>query len=158
MADDYYQNLPKKRMGVGALLFDESGKILLVKPTYKDHWSIPGGVVEKDESPRTACIREIKEELGLAMIALQFVCVDYISDDGKKSENLQFIFSGPELSKSQIDTIKLPSDELSEWKFLAIKEALLILSEKMSRRLSRCLAVLPENRSVYLEDQEPRGF
>jgi ADP-ribose pyrophosphatase YjhB (NUDIX family) len=38
-------------MAAGALLFDEDGRILLVEPTYKPYWEIPGGVVEADESP-----------------------------------------------------------------------------------------------------------
>jgi len=43
---DYYKSLPMKRMGSGALFFDSAGRILIVKPSYKDVWEIPGGVVE----------------------------------------------------------------------------------------------------------------
>jgi ADP-ribose pyrophosphatase YjhB (NUDIX family) len=52
-------------MAAGALLFDAADRILLVQPTYKRSWEIPGGVVEADESPHTAVCRELKEELGL---------------------------------------------------------------------------------------------
>ena len=45
--EDYYKHLPKKRMGVGALFLSGKNDLLIVKPNYKDHWSIPGGVVEE---------------------------------------------------------------------------------------------------------------
>ena len=36
--------------------------ILLIKPTYRPHWELPGGKVEKGEAPETAAVRETKEE------------------------------------------------------------------------------------------------
>ncbi|MCX6716561.1 MAG: NUDIX hydrolase [Candidatus Taylorbacteria bacterium] len=65
MTNDYYKNLPKKRMGAGAIFLNEKDEILIVKPSYKDFWSMAGGVVEKNESPKDACIREVKEEIGI---------------------------------------------------------------------------------------------
>ncbi len=66
MSDKTYQrSLPKKRMSAGALFFDEVGRLLVVEPAYKANWEIPGGVVELDESPREARMREAKEELGV---------------------------------------------------------------------------------------------
>lgn len=61
MGNQYYKGLPKKRMGVGALFLNDKNEILIVKPSYKDHWSVPGGVVDENESPRQACIREVKK-------------------------------------------------------------------------------------------------
>jgi len=46
----------------------EKGKILLIKrrtPPYKDHWALPGGFVELNETLEEAVAREIKEETGL---------------------------------------------------------------------------------------------
>ena len=65
MTNDYTATLPRKRMGAAVLLSDHDGRVLLVEPTYKDYWEIPGGSVEADESPYTAVVREIREELGL---------------------------------------------------------------------------------------------
>jgi 8-oxo-dGTP pyrophosphatase MutT (NUDIX family) len=45
-ADDYTATLPRKRMGAAVLFTDPEGRILIVEPTYKDYWEIPGGVVE----------------------------------------------------------------------------------------------------------------
>jgi 8-oxo-dGTP diphosphatase len=55
------------RVAAGALFCDDAGRVLLVKPTYKEGWDLPGGYVEPGETPTEACVREIKEELGSAV-------------------------------------------------------------------------------------------
>ena len=107
MENQYYKGLPKKRMGVGALFFNEKDELLILKPTYKDYWSIPGGIIDANESPREACIREIKEETGLNISSVKFLCVDYCRNLGnEKGESLQFMFYGGILSENQISNIK----------------------------------------------------
>ncbi len=61
-----YPNQPI--VGVGAVIIDDNGKVLLVKraqPPGKDLWAIPGGIVKLGETLRNAVKREIKEETGL---------------------------------------------------------------------------------------------
>ncbi|MCP5099570.1 MAG: NUDIX hydrolase, partial [Chloroflexi bacterium] len=72
----YQQSLPKKRMSAGALFFDELGRLLVVNPTYKPTWEIPGGAIELNESPYQGCKREIEEELGLIRNLVRLICVD----------------------------------------------------------------------------------
>jgi 8-oxo-dGTP diphosphatase len=56
-------------IGVGAVLFDPAHEhVLLVKrgtPPAQGLWSVPGGMVERGESLRAACAREVQEETGL---------------------------------------------------------------------------------------------
>ncbi|HEX8868409.1 MAG TPA: NUDIX hydrolase, partial [Lentzea sp.] len=63
--------------GAGALFFDDRGRVLLVEPTCKPHWEIPGGVVERGETPSEACKREILEELGLHREPGRLLVVDW---------------------------------------------------------------------------------
>ena len=56
--------------GVGALIFDEENRILLMHRTkncriYENCWFIPCGAVEDNETPKEAITREVKEELSL---------------------------------------------------------------------------------------------
>jgi 8-oxo-dGTP diphosphatase len=73
--DQYVASLAKRRMAAGALLRDESGRVLLVDPSYKDGWELPGGV-EAEESPHAACRREVAQELGLDRHPGRIVAVD----------------------------------------------------------------------------------
>jgi ADP-ribose pyrophosphatase YjhB (NUDIX family) len=51
-------------VGVFASVFDSSGRILLVRHGYGSRqWSTPGGGVEPGESPITALLREVAEEI-----------------------------------------------------------------------------------------------
>jgi 8-oxo-dGTP diphosphatase len=55
-----------KEVGELATVFDEQGRVLLVHQTYAgSKWALPGGVVEENESPWDAAVREAKEETGL---------------------------------------------------------------------------------------------
>lgn len=50
-AKEYHRTLPAKRMASGAILRNLKGQVLVVEPAYKDLWELPGGVVERGESP-----------------------------------------------------------------------------------------------------------
>ena len=54
--------LARVRAAAGVLFRDEAGRVLLVRPTYKGGWEVPGGAVEADESPLAAARREVREE------------------------------------------------------------------------------------------------
>ena len=54
-------------VGVGALIHDDEGRILLIKRKFepnKGRWSLPGGLLETGESLLDAGKREVREELG----------------------------------------------------------------------------------------------
>ena len=64
-----------------ALVFDRAGRLLILKPTNKSGWTIPGGVLETDgETPGDAGRREVAEELGLHIDAghpVRLACMDF---------------------------------------------------------------------------------
>jgi 8-oxo-dGTP diphosphatase len=60
----WFASLPKVALSANALLRDESGWIALVRNTYREGWSLPGGVVDDNEPPAAGCARELEEELG----------------------------------------------------------------------------------------------
>jgi len=143
-------------MFAGALFFDEEGRFLIVQPTYKQDWEIPGGVVELGESPREGCNREIQEELGLIHPPERLLCVDYLHESSDKTEALGFIFLGGTLTELEIAQIRLPAKELQGYRFLPFTEALPYLSSRMQRRLPICLEAMQTGQPFYLEDQQKR--
>lgn len=62
-----------KRDIAGGFIFSADDKLLIGKSykggVYADHWVIPGGGFEKNETGRQALIREIMEETGLDITA-----------------------------------------------------------------------------------------
>ncbi|WP_433259836.1 NUDIX domain-containing protein [Actinosynnema sp. CS-041913] len=54
----------RKRVSAKVVICDKGGRVLLVNPTYKQYWDLPGGMAEANESPITAAVREVEEELG----------------------------------------------------------------------------------------------
>ncbi|MCS6912807.1 MAG: NUDIX hydrolase [Myxococcales bacterium] len=59
---------PRPQVAVGVVLFDEAGRVLLVrrgKEPAQGRWSVPGGRVEPGERLVDACLRELRAETGL---------------------------------------------------------------------------------------------
>ena len=65
-------------VGVGAIVFDEAGRVLLVergKPPSQGLWSVPGGKLEPHETLAQAVAREVREEAGLIVEVGTLACV-----------------------------------------------------------------------------------
>lgn len=61
---------------VGALVFNEAGKMLLVRTNkWSNLWGIPGGKIDWGESSEDALRRELLEETGLTVEEIRFVVV-----------------------------------------------------------------------------------
>lgn len=120
-------------LGAAAIVTDQVGRVLLVHPTYRkdDSWLLPGGVVEPGEHPHVACRREITEELGLADLPLPAVlAVHSFSSHHPDLQpgppcpgEIRFVFDGGTLRPDQVEAIRLPPDELSEYAFLETRDA-----------------------------------
>lgn len=69
---------------VAVALIDRGGRILMQKRradrAHGGLWEFPGGKVEPGESPESALIREIEEELGLCLVAGSLVPLTFASD------------------------------------------------------------------------------
>lgn len=154
---DFSETLPRKRMAAGALVCDTTGRLLIVKPTYREGWLIPGGTVETGESPYQACVREVAEELGLPIPIGRPLCIEYQPAHGPKTESLQFIFDGGVLSASQIGQVCLPADELSEYRLCPAAEAVGLLIPRLGQRVAAALHARAQNRLIYLENTAEIG-
>jgi 8-oxo-dGTP diphosphatase len=153
----FYASLPRTRGAAAALLVDDTGRVLLVKPTYKDGWFLPGGVIEEGESPLRACVRECEEELGLTPNLDGLVCVDWGPPrDGVDAVNI-FVFAGS-ITGEEISRIRLPADELSDHVLVSPDELGGLVPPHVGRRMAPSLRAATEARTVYLEDGHELRF
>jgi 8-oxo-dGTP diphosphatase len=134
----------------GVLFFDGADRILLVQPTYKDYWDIPGGYVETGETPAQAAAREVREELSLEVAVGSLLVADWAPhpDEGDK---LLFIFDGGTLTAEQIDAIRLQADELASYAFHDLPETLTLLIPRLGRRVAAAVEAHHTGRTLYLE-------
>lgn len=69
---------------VAAALVDEDGRVLMQqRPIHKAHgglWEFPGGKVEPGETPEKALVRELREELDLAVDVADVRPLDFAAD------------------------------------------------------------------------------
>ncbi len=145
----YRNSRPAKRMAAGALLCDPRGRVLVVEPTYKDGWEVPGGSVEANESPRAACRREVAEELGLDIPIGRLLVIEWQGPEPDRTESLRLIYDGGVVDDH---VIALAADELRSYAFVEPDDLDRYLVERLSRRLRAALTAAAEGRLVEMED------
>jgi ADP-ribose pyrophosphatase YjhB (NUDIX family) len=149
---DRSQPVATPLVAAGALFTDNDGSVLLVRPTYKPYWDIPGGYAEPGESPGSACVREVREELGLRVPIGRLLSVDWAPhpDEGAK---ILFVFDGGSLTDDQLATIAFRDGEIAEYRFVAPSEIERLTIPRLARRLLTTLNLQADGRSsAYLED------
>jgi 8-oxo-dGTP diphosphatase len=145
--------LPAIPASAGALIFDRKGRLLILKPTYKSGWTIPGGVMEADgESPWQACQREVREECGLDARTGRLVCVDFRRPRPGRPGGVRFLFDCCVFGDASLRAIVLQPEEISEHRLVTLPKALKLLRGPIRRRVS---AVSRASGFVYLEDGRP---
>ncbi|MEU3333754.1 NUDIX hydrolase [Streptomyces sp. NPDC006668] len=157
-ASEHEAKMAHPRMAAGALFFDASGRVLMVEPTYKDYWDIPGGYVEVGESPLQAAVREVGEELGITPPLVRLLAVDWAPSDAE-GDKVLYLFDGGQLTPEALAEVSLQPDEVKSFAFLAPDE----ITRRTIPRLARRILAAVEARSsgvapIYLEHgQRPSG-
>ena len=97
----------RSRVGTARLLlpsvsvhvFDEARRLLLVRQRDDDAWSTPGGLIEPDERPADAAVREAWEETGLLV----------------RPERLSGVYGGPEF------VVRYPNGDETQYVIVAFE-------------------------------------
>ncbi|HEX9064017.1 MAG TPA: NUDIX hydrolase [Streptosporangiaceae bacterium] len=145
--------LPAIPASAGALIYDRRGRLLILKPTYKSGWTIPGGVMEADgESPWQACRREVAEECGLIVRRGRLAAVDFRRPRPGRPGGVRFLFDCGALSDAELATVVLQPEEISEHRLVKPEQAAHLLRKPIRRRVR---AARRASGPVYLEEGRP---
>jgi 8-oxo-dGTP diphosphatase len=137
-AAEWYASLATLYGTAAALITSPAGEVLLVKPNYRDHWSLPGGILEKDEPPHEGCAREVREEIGLSVPAGPLLTVAWIAPEGLRTRPLvAFLFDGGVLADPS--SIVLQESELDAFRFVSPSELADYLPSHMAARVAAAL-------------------
>jgi 8-oxo-dGTP diphosphatase len=146
--DTWFAALPGVVLSAGALITDPFGKVLLVKPNYRDHWTLPGGICEHGEPPHAGCAREVAEELGLAVPVGALLAIDWSQPYGGQSRPIMhFVFDGGTLDDGA--GVVLQGEELDEFRFTDPAEVSGYLAPYGVRRLAAALSGRASGAVVY---------
>jgi len=152
-ADAGEEGLPAIPVSAGALIFDGAGRLLILKPTYKTGWTIPGGVMEADgETPWEACRREVREECGIEVSHGRLACMDFRRPRPGRPGGIRFLFDCGAVVDERLAAIVVQPEEVSEYRLAAVPDALGLLRGPIRRRVR---AAAGSKRLVYLEDGRP---
>jgi 8-oxo-dGTP diphosphatase len=143
--------LPMIPVSAGALIFDSTGRLLILKPTYKTGWTIPGGVMEADgETPWDACRREVREECGIEVDGGRLACTDFRPARPGRPGGLRFLFDCGKADDAALAAITLQPEEIAEHRLVSVDTALTLLRPALRRRVGA--ATRHRRRFVYLEN------
>lgn len=152
--EDFFASLPATRGSAGALIRSTEGDVLLVRRVYMPDrpWGVPGGIIEAEESPLTACLREIAEELGVPASPRALLVTDWVPSAPPRTPALHWLFRVEVPSEEFV----LPEEELSGWAWVPPEKLEEYLVGGTARRMVAGVDV--DDRSggpVYLENGHP---
>jgi 8-oxo-dGTP diphosphatase len=145
----WYARLPTMFAAAAALFTSTDGGLLLVKPNYRNHWSLPGGILEHGEPPHEGCRREVAEEVGLQITPGPLLAIGWVPPDGLRPRPIvHFVFDGGELGDDV--PIALQEEELDGYRFVEPGDLAAYLPSFMVARVGAALRGRATGGAAYL--------
>src|SRR6201987_608889 len=111
--------LPAIPASAGALIFDRADRLLILNPTYKSGWTIPGGVMEADgETPWEACRREVREEGGIEVGSGRLAGFAFRPGRPGRPGGIRFLFDCGPADDAVLAAITVQPEEIAEYRLV----------------------------------------
>jgi RimJ/RimL family protein N-acetyltransferase len=147
--------LPTKRAIAQGLLRSPAGDVLLCELTYKREWDLPGGVVDRHESPAACVVRELREELDLAVSVRSLLAVNWLPALHGWTDAVDFVFDLGTADPDAVDLSRVERREIAGVHWTGPAQ----WSTRVAPYNQRLLTALAGHRqgTLYLEDGNPMG-
>jgi ADP-ribose pyrophosphatase YjhB (NUDIX family) len=109
---------PSYAVGTSPWVSRADGRVLLVRHSYKDGWSTPGGFVDRRERAEDGAVREVWEETGLriALVGEPAVVIDHVG------RHVEYIIRARPLDEADADLVRPTSPEIVEARWFDPKD------------------------------------
>ncbi len=131
----FFATLPRKVVAAAVLCRDDAGRVLVVHDSFKRHWTIPGGVVDPGEDPRSGAEREAWEEAGVRVSADAILGVFA----APHPDRLVFVYRA-RLQGPVGETAPRHAHEIDGVAWVSVDEAMERLAPSVAEQVSRCLS------------------
>ncbi len=151
--DDPTLNFITPRVAAGVLFTDDQDQVLMVVPSYKDYLDIPGGYVEKGETPYQAAGREVFEELDIRPPIGRLLVADWWEDspEANGTAKLLLIFDGGRIDPTHTQMIKTDGNEIDRYCFCPQNTIADVTIPRLANRIAEALLARMEG-PIYLEN------
>jgi 8-oxo-dGTP diphosphatase len=144
--------LPTKRVIAQGILRNERDEVLLCQLTYKKEWDLPGGVVDKFESPAGALLRECREELGAELQIAGLLTTSWLPPYRGWDDAVLFLFDLGVVTASWLDSLTLQPREIVAVHWADPQTVTERTAPYAARLIAAGIASAP---APYLENGEP---
>ena len=155
----WHASLPGVVLAAAGLIRDDGGRVLVVKPNYRDHWTLPGGICEFGEAPHAGCAREVAEEIGLSLPVGRLLSIDWQLSSAMYGPAARpvvyFIFDCGTLPSTS--GIQLQADELDDVRFAAQEELAGLLPSFALQRVQAAIAAQASGCVQYVPPPDGDG-
>ena len=129
----FFATLPRKTVAAAAIVRHPDGGVLIVHDSFKNHWTIPGGVVDADEDPRTAAVRETREEAGLDVHTTGPLGIFH----GRFPDRQVFVFAATPVG--DVDPRPVHTHEIDGARWVPLEEAYRVVAPHTAAQIRRSL-------------------
>ncbi len=146
---EWFASLPTVYLSAGLIITDQADRLLIVKPNYRDGWSLPGGIVEEGEAPHLCATREVAEEVGLSIPAGDLLVVDWAGPGGDRPRGIMaYLFDGGMWADPA--AIQVQEEELDAAEFVPWPEAEARMPATVAARVPAAREARASGRAIYL--------
>ncbi|WP_131736020.1 NUDIX domain-containing protein [Actinomadura roseirufa] len=156
MTTDPAESFATPRAAAGVLFFDQADNVLLVVPSYKNYRDIPGGYIERGETPKEAAAREVEEELGITPPIGRLLVTDWAPNQ-TEGDKVLFLFDGGTLTPEYLDRIQLDPAELTSYEFHEVVKVHELTITRLARRIVHGHEARADGSTRYLEHGKLTG-